>query len=569
MTQASAPSAAADETVTATATTSAIRRLNPADGLFLRAEHLNQIQVYARALALAGGISTGSGVAYGYGLALDGSDLHVTPGLAIDPGGVPLLLADPVTISLDTLSTPSGRFWIIEVIAGPDQPAGSEPVFGTVCGDPCSVTSIQPWLDSSVTVRVTANDTLPGLASVTQPALLRNWLASAYFEQERRNGPPWLTPGPSGQVAAINDLPWSDPQPAAAPTPASVPIGVLLRPGGDWVLDVWIARRDLIATPARDAWEWRLGLRPWAVFVAQVLQFQAQLADVPGLAPSGEVVFGDAEEFYGIVLKDLPRSRRAMQQAWEEWQRTHRQPVTEGALSGYGFGQLPSAGFLLAPAGDGDLQGRVEALFGSNVVVRLQHNSADAALRAVTRAQHLDRIPLDQPGNKPVVDVWIPDVTADLPPVRTQSYGWIAFTRCRDAAVVVPAVDQVAVYIVSAKAQEDLKTAAERLAGEDWKMGAPVATLEYPPAEWGVPESEAALEAIRDKLAEYSDVRLVGVIGLARTDFRRPLAAVRAMLLPTGFWPGSEPLLPMTYIAQRAGDEAIVLVLGAAQYNPA
>jgi len=79
---------------------------------------------------------------------------------------------------------------------------------------------------------------------------------------------------------------------------------------GEWVLDAWIARRDLIATPPRDAWEWRLGLRPWAVFIAQVLQFQAQLAGAPGIAftdaahtapaPTLNVVIHDAVDHAGV-----------------------------------------------------------------------------------------------------------------------------------------------------------------------------------------------------------------------------------------------------------------------------
>jgi hypothetical protein len=570
MTQTVASSAAGDasqvgtdESASTTSATSGIRRLNPADGLFLRAEHLDQMQTYARELALASGISRGTGVAYGYGLTLEGTDMHVTPGLAIDPSGAPLRMGEPVTVSLGTLATPPGRYWIIEVIAGSDYPAGSEPVYGSLCDDPCSGTSIYPWLDSSVRIQVTAKDASPDLASAALSPLWRNRLASAFFEQERRDSRPWLTPGQSGQVAAINALPWSGPQPEIAPSPAGVPIGALLRVGDEWVLDVWIGRRDLIATPPRDAWEWRLGLRPWAVFVAQVLQFQAQLADIPGIAPLGEAVFGDAEEFYEVVLKSPPRSRRAVQQAWDKWQSQHRQPTEDGILRGYGFGELPPAGFLLAPDGESPLQLRVEAIFGANVVVRLHHNSADAALRAVTGAQHLDRIPLDQPEDKPVVDVWIPDVAADLPVVRTGSYGWIAFARCRDEAAAAP--DQVGVFSVLAlEFEHDLAHVTKRLAGDHWKGGNPVAVLYYPAAEWGVPTPEEALAAVSAEVTTQAenDQLLLGVIGLASYDSRMPLAGVRAALLPRGAYPAGGLRLPETYVAQRDGDEAILLVFG-------
>jgi hypothetical protein len=567
-----ASQARTDESASTISTTSGIRRLNPADGLFLRAEHLDQMQMYARALALAGGIAGGTGVVYGYGLTLEGAAVHVTPGLAIDPSGAPLRTGETVSVPLAHLDTQSsGRFWIIEVIAGPDQPADSEPVYGNLCADPCSVTSIQPWLDSSVRIQVTANDTLPLLASVAESVLRRNWLASAFYEKERRDGRPWLTPGQSGQVAAINALPWSGPQPGNAPSPAGVPIGALLRVDDEWVLDVWTARRDLVATPPRDAWEWRLGLRPWAVFVAQVLQFQAQLASLSGAASLGQAVFGDAEEFYEVVLKDLPRSRKAVRQAWEDWQRQHRQFTGDGTLRAYGFGELPPAGFLpagflSASADAGPLQPQVEAIFGSNVVVRLHHNSADAALRAVTRAQHLDRIPLDQPENKPVVDVWIPDVAADLPAVRTESYGWIAFARGRhEAAAVSPAAtDQVKIYAVTADLQHDetkLEQVVDRLAGTNWAGGQLVATLEYPAAEWGVPAPEEQLAAVREAVTKMG--QLWGVIGLASTDSRCPLAAARAALLPVGSRT-DEPLqlLPTYAATHEGGEEAILLVFG-------
>ena len=51
-------------------TTPEIARLNPFDGLFLRAVHLQQIQLYTQALARALGAAGDPGVVYGYGVAL-------------------------------------------------------------------------------------------------------------------------------------------------------------------------------------------------------------------------------------------------------------------------------------------------------------------------------------------------------------------------------------------------------------------------------------------------------------------------------------------------------------------
>ena len=47
-----------------------IVRLNPFDGLFLRAEHLEQLQAYARELTHALGQAGGTGVVHGYGVTL-------------------------------------------------------------------------------------------------------------------------------------------------------------------------------------------------------------------------------------------------------------------------------------------------------------------------------------------------------------------------------------------------------------------------------------------------------------------------------------------------------------------
>src|SRR5690242_20951449 len=110
MTTSLAPDAAAStgtaESASASTASSGIRRLNPADGLFLRSEHLNQMQTYSRELSLAVGIAGGTGVVYGYQLGLTGAELTVTPGLAIDTAGMPLRTGAPVSLQLDGLATP-------------------------------------------------------------------------------------------------------------------------------------------------------------------------------------------------------------------------------------------------------------------------------------------------------------------------------------------------------------------------------------------------------------------------------------------------------------------------------
>ena len=179
---------------------SGFRALNPADGLFLRAEHLDTIQSYARSLVEATATATGSGVVHGLGTTVGTVEgrkvLRVSPGLAISPVGRLLRLGRGLSVTLDpTLLPPlqANGFWVVTLhfAAGT---SGSAPVYGSLCHDTCSDggSTIAPWRDEGVELRFTP-DTMPGLLNTTRETC-RNWLASAYFERERRAGSPWLVP---------------------------------------------------------------------------------------------------------------------------------------------------------------------------------------------------------------------------------------------------------------------------------------------------------------------------------------------------------------------------------------
>src|SRR5205823_11127900 len=59
-----------------------------------------------------------------------------------------------------------------------------------------------------------------------------------------------------------------------------VPIAVVGRLSSSTFIDEWVVRRERIETPTRRYWEGRMCMRPWDVFLAQVLQFQCQLPSV-------------------------------------------------------------------------------------------------------------------------------------------------------------------------------------------------------------------------------------------------------------------------------------------------
>jgi hypothetical protein len=55
---------------------------------------------------------------------------------------------------------------------------------------------------------------------------------------------------------------------------AGVPVRLRRAGNTTLFLDAWIGRRERIDTPAKRYWQWRMAMRPWDMFLAQILQFQ-------------------------------------------------------------------------------------------------------------------------------------------------------------------------------------------------------------------------------------------------------------------------------------------------------
>jgi hypothetical protein len=175
------------------------------------------------------------------------------------------------------------------------------------------------------------------------------------------------------------------------------------------------------------------------------------------------------------------------------------------------------------------------------------------------------------------VEIWIPDVPADLPAVLTPSYGWVAFVRARECCVVVPsapAPDQVAVYTRLLGNDATLEHFAELLQKDFAEVvkeaGATVATLTYPAAEWAVPQDQSAQDAIQaayDALVQPAaggapSVILAGVVGSYLVQGRRPLTLARAELLAVSL---GDAFSPQASGATRAGIGSILLVPASAE----
>ena len=165
----------------------------------LRAEHLAVMQTYAAELAMAVGVGTGSGIVSGFRPdIIDNAAIEVGPGLAIDPAGRVLYSTESTAVIDLTVPRPvvQDGFWVLEIRPA-SQAFGAEPVFGNLCDDPCAGSTVLPWTAEGVVVAL-REDTLSGLDANSSSLHRRSWLASAYFERERRRSGPLIVPaGPA------------------------------------------------------------------------------------------------------------------------------------------------------------------------------------------------------------------------------------------------------------------------------------------------------------------------------------------------------------------------------------
>jgi hypothetical protein len=422
-----------------------ISRLNPADGLFLKAVHLDGMQKYSAALSNALGIALGTGVVYGFELKLEDELLIATEGLAITLAGRALQSSTGLILPLEGDYLPTllaNQFWLI-VLEPAEERAGSENAYGTVCAEPCEgIGTIQPWIDSLVRLRLQAL-TMDGLDGI-HDSKRRSWLASQYFERERNRSNPWTVPrAKAAGVPPLLGNPWHDG--GVAPTEAAVPIGVLQKTDKGFVLDTWTARRELSGPPGAVRWAGHLAMRPWSVFLAQVLQFEDQFKSEndargkpvqaegiprqPVVTPRDKIVEDFFSSVEGTSVDDL-KNFKEFQASWREAEGCYKLLADGLGLVDLGFVELPPAGYLGGIL-DGD-QGRdqVEYFFDDLVSLRFCDVRADYVAGAIRAAQHLDRIPLDRDTNPlPEVDILVPKIPADLEALKADSYGWVAFVR--------------------------------------------------------------------------------------------------------------------------------------------
>ncbi len=455
-----------------------LRRLNYFDGKFLRAEDMQAEQAYLRLLVQLSNQAGGSGVVHGYDttLAQGGAAVTVGQGLAVDPQGRILLMPVSRTMPLDDLiaatangqkglpATPpgSGEFADCVVVTPPttttsgesgdlylltvgflEALCGEEDVFGQICDDACVQSKDRRWRMEGVLFRAvpltlrTPLRTSSAVAVSANP--LRNRVASAYFEDERQR----IASLVNGASIKGSDA-WC--LGAQAETGDAVPLAVFSRSGGATrFLDAWTARRERIEPPPRRYWAWRLSMRPWNVFLAQVLQFQCQLRAILEGAAAGDggpapdacapqrAAIGKAEEllarlesWHTSVASALTAARLAALRV-EPFEvaaitglkndlgklKAPSPAATDRVLLDGGVLELPAAGYLpVDVSGALTVNQQVRAFMGPGVDLRYCIVTPDYVPHALEMRQHMERISLldgiEDPTQRPKVDILVP-----------------------------------------------------------------------------------------------------------------------------------------------------------------
>lgn len=558
------------------------RALNPSDGLFLRAEHLDVIQSYAQSLALATAAASGTGVVHGLGvtLAKDHGSLQVTPGLAVGPSGRLLRLSSLLKVPLDEKVRPARKddgFWLVELHRA-EGTSGSAKVYGSLCDDGSGSQTVHPWRDEGVEARLVP-DTLPGLDG-TPADLRRSWLASAYFERERGRGGPWLVPGrKNAPVDSLSGRDWADT--TALPPEGGVPLGVLQWVEDQWVLDVWTARRLLDTTAAHATWRQRLAMRPWSVFLAQMLQLEDQLAGSGGLGnlDPKQLVVLDVEVEEALrrpverFIKEIAATPVVSWHQYKDLLEAARAPLPQRgtvraarSLRGLGLVELPPAGYLEVDETRSDLMELMAEFFGQQVDLRRRDLRADQVAAAVERAQHADRIPLEEYRSRPQVDLLVPSEPAEKAELYAAAYGWVAFARRPplDDVHEIPEIPDIP-DIPEQKWEEVVAyahlTEGDQLPEELFGKGETgdareIGKLSYPAGGWDFPDGDAAAQA---RSWIHKNGWPHAVVGLASTDERLPLAALRSSLFAASLDNGVD-FLPVHAFVSAGAEEAIILL---------
>jgi hypothetical protein len=497
----------------------ALTRLNYFDGKFLRASDLTAEQQYHLELQRLATRAGGNGVVHGFDLLpLAGDQLELGAGLAIDPEGRVLHMPMDAAVQIEELirkssgsvtvqaggTAGSAVFTLCETAAVTDATVsiagtslyvlglshaealcGTEDVFGKPCESACASGTERPLRLEGVVLRALPLRLATPLPASTAEKLtqdhLRSQVASAWFADEA------LQTGSLISGAGLLSQLWC--RGAAPATGSFVPLTVIARAGGHTVfIDAWTARRERMDGPPRRCWQWRMAMRPWDAFLAQVLQFQCQLRDAwqsnPGSddAPCKELHQAVVEvsallaqldrqyEASSVRLaasgKDSPAALDGLAPGRTLLDKAYKRALSVKAplllmpqarvLIRRGIVELPPAGYLpVAPGSAFPVNEQVKRLLGEGVDLRFCVVRPDFVAHALEEAQHMQRISLlrglDNPKDKEEVDILVPDGEI-LGGGRNTGWGWAVRLASADKKELV----------AGELAQRDVMTGAAR-----------------------------------------------------------------------------------------------------------
>ena len=561
---------------------SPLTRLHYFDGKFLRADAFATEQDYHRARVRLSNIAGGWGVVHGLEIALRGAQLAVSAGMAITPAGSFVLATSEMRADLAKLLqlnqreavTPGSAAFgdctsapiagvkegapqaIYEITVGPVEGlCGNEAVFGKLCESACATDSRHPYWREGVVLRLRPRTlALPTSSAVPISAVhLHNRVASAYFA---------LEPGqPASQVSAsglAGDV-WCGG--AALYGRDEVVIGLLVREGGSTrVIDAWSGRRERMDAQARSYWQGRMAMRPWAVFIAQILQFQCQLSGALEPGGGGFTAVDDCDRIRVL----LDRTRRELEALTSRWRQTgqqlllkigdlSKQQMTDvgthvsntyaeigqlsqdlavveagtGALPvqrmliAAGFLDLPPAGYLPVAPGKVALELQLQRMFGEGVNLHLHAVAEDEIAHLLEEAQHLRRISLtrgiDDPKLPEPVEIFVPEgrmVDAKAPAagewwqvvVQPEWANGVPQSKAENTTTVAPASQAATSASAVAAAEASAKTAAGAAGAGGSQSTAPASA-----------PSGAFTARINIDLGEVLGKTRIRIPGLART----------------------------------------------------
>lgn len=452
------------------------------DGQAMRDARVTAEQQYRRSLAKLAARAAGYGIANGFTVRPGPNDeIVIGGGLAVDGLGRVLQLAAARSISMTRLIAASsvvrrealmpstslifrrcierlnprapaartrGDCWVV-TLSWIEQSGWSR--YGTVTREGVRVRAVplvlQTPLVSSKAVKLDAR------------VHLRSLIASAAFADEWTRGNGLISGEGLKRGAWCLGAHW-DPR-------ADIPIAVVAVAGGELLfVDEWIVRRERHEAPPARYWAGLMRMRPWSAYLAQILQFQCQLAN----RRVGDAVV--RTEGCGDVRDTLGRASQYLSHVYDAWQTPHTkamreitlekelesgllertggatrlellmrdvtaasenasEPLTDRLLIRNGFVELPPAGYLPVKIGaTPTVNDQVHALMGEGVELRFCIVHPDVIPRELEKGQHMERISLlqglDNTGRKPDVDIFVPDGIALDPPPPSDRFAALA-----------------------------------------------------------------------------------------------------------------------------------------------